>query len=78
MEQLYDKTRKLAGKHKQTEGHIKDKKGGILTSEGDRMKRRKEHFEEMLNRLTPVNLPDIPPAEEIFHIKCEKSSKLLS
>ena len=35
MKQLYDTTRKLAGKFKQAESSIKDKNGVILTSDGD-------------------------------------------
>ena len=34
---LYDTTRKLAGKHKQVENPIKDKKGDVLTRDGDQL-----------------------------------------
>ena len=39
MKQLYDTTRKLAGKLKQVERPIKDKNGVILTTEEDQMGR---------------------------------------
>ena len=35
-----------------------------------------EHFEELLNRPTPVNPPDIPLAEEVLQINWERSSKV--
>ena len=42
MKQLYDTTRKLAGKFKQAERPIKEKNGVILTSEEDQMGRWRE------------------------------------
>ena len=39
MKQLYDTKRKLAGKYKQADRPIKDKKGDVLTSDGDQLKR---------------------------------------
>ena len=33
MKQLYDITRKLAGKYKHTDRHIKDKNGNVITSD---------------------------------------------
>ena len=65
MKQLYDTTRKLAGKFKQAERHIKDKNGVILTSE-DQMGRWRDHFEELLNRPAPSNPPDIPLASDVL------------
>ena len=50
MKQLYDTTRKLAGKFKHADRPIKDKNGVILTSEEDQMGRWRDHFEELLNR----------------------------
>ncbi|KAK2182861.1 hypothetical protein NP493_333g02107 [Ridgeia piscesae] len=48
MKQLYDITRKLAGKYKHTDRPIKDKNGNVLTSDEDQLKRWKEHFEKLL------------------------------
>ena len=56
MNQLYDTTRKLAGK--QAETPIKYKNGVILTSEEDQMGRWRDHFEELLNQPAPSNPPD--------------------
>ncbi|KAK2167820.1 hypothetical protein NP493_1256g00007 [Ridgeia piscesae] len=75
MKQLYEITRKLAGKYKRTDRPIKDKNGNVLTSDEDQLKRWREHFEELLNRPPPQNPPDIPPAEEVLQINCERPSK---
>ena len=55
MKQLYEITRKLAGKYKATDRPIKDKNGNVLTSDEDQLKRWREHFEELLNRPPPQN-----------------------
>ena len=75
MKQLYDITRKLAGKYKNTDRPIKDKNGNVLTSDEDQLKRWRENFEELLNRPPPQNPPDIAPAEEVLQINCERPSK---
>ncbi|KAK2183036.1 hypothetical protein NP493_326g00029 [Ridgeia piscesae] len=56
MKQLYEITRKLAGKYKRTDRPIKDKNGNILTSHEDQLKRWREHFEELLNRPPPPRI----------------------
>ena len=66
MKQLYETTRKLAGKYKQADRPIKDKKSDVVTSDGDQLKRWRERFEELLNRPAPENPPDIPPADEVL------------
>ena len=55
--------------------HCRKSRDDILTSEGDQMKRWKEHFDELLSRPTPVNPPDSPPVEEILQINCERPGK---
>ena len=75
MKQLYEITRKFAGKYKRTDRPIKDKNGNVLTSDKDQLKRCREHFEELLNRPPPQNPPDITPAEEVLQINCERPSK---
>ena len=74
MKQLYDITRKLAGKYKHTDRPIKDKNGNVLTSD-EELKRWREHFEELLHRRPPQNPPDIAPAEEVPQINCDRPSK---
>ena len=75
MKQLYEITRKLAGKYKRTDRPVKDQNGNVLTSDEDQLNRWREHFEELLNRLPPQNPPDITPAEEVLQITCERPSK---
>ena len=75
MKQLYDTTRKLAGKFKQAERPIKDKNGVILTSEEDQMGRWRDHFEELLNRPAPSNPPDIPLPSEVLEVNCERPDR---
>ena len=55
MKQLYEITRKLAGKYKRTDRPIKDKNGNVLTSDEDQLKRWREHLEELLNQPPPQN-----------------------
>ena len=68
MQQLYDTTRKLAGKFKKSERPIRDKNGMGLNRWAD-------HFEEMLNRPAPQNQPDIQPAETDLPIDCNKPTR---
>ena len=75
MKQLYDITRKLAGKYKHTDRPIKDKNSYVLTSDEDQLKRWRKHFEELLNRPPPQNSLDITPAEEVLQINCERPRK---
>ena len=75
MKQLYDTTRKLAGKFKQAERPIKDKNGVILTSEEDQKGRWRDHFEELFNRPAPSNPPDIPLASEVLEVNCERPDR---
>ena len=75
MKQLYDTTRKLAGKFKQAERPIKDKNWVILTSEEDQMGRWRDHFEDLLNRPAPSKPPDIPFASEVLEVNCERPDR---
>ena len=76
MKQLYDTTRKLAGKFKQAVRPIKDKNGVSVTSEEDQMGRWRDQFEELLNRPAQCNLPDIPLASEILEFNRNLRSQL--
>ena len=64
MTQLYDTTKKLAGKLKKSELIIRDKTGTVLTGVDTQLNRWAEHFGELLNRPRPHNQPDIQRAEE--------------
>ena len=76
MKDLYDTTRKLTERYKQTDKPIKDKQGKTLTTTEEQLERWAEHFNERLNRPAPEDLPDIPPAAAVLPIKCGKPSRL--
>ncbi|KAI0235174.1 hypothetical protein LSAT2_014355 [Lamellibrachia satsuma] len=75
MKQLYDTTRKLAGKFKKSERPIRDKNGSVLMGADKQLNRWAEHFEELLNRPAPQNQPDIQPAETDIPIDCNKPTR---
>ena len=75
MKQLYDTTKKLAGKLKKSERPIRDKNGTVLTGVDKQLNRWAEHFGELLNRPRPQNQPDIQPAEEDLLINCNKPTR---
>ena len=75
MKQLYDTTRKLAGKLKQAERHATDKDVVILSREEDQMGRWRDHFEELLNRPAPSNPPDITMASDILEVNGERPDR---
>ncbi|VDP20283.1 unnamed protein product [Schistosoma margrebowiei] len=55
MKQLYDTTKKLAGKYSKPERAVKDKKDRPITEIQQQRNRWIEHFEELLNRPAPMN-----------------------
>ena len=75
MKDLYMITKKLAGKFNQTVKPVKDKQGNPISTTQDQRRRWAEHFKEVLNQPVPVERPDIPPADTILPINCEKPSK---
>nr|KAG5686182.1 hypothetical protein BaRGS_012400 [Batillaria attramentaria] len=75
LKDLYQVTKKLAGKFQQTDKPVKDKNGHPLTTTEEQLKRWAEHFRELLNRPVPETPPDIPPAETELPINCDKPSK---
>ncbi|PFX30003.1 Transposon TX1 uncharacterized 149 kDa protein [Stylophora pistillata] len=76
MRDLYDTTRKLAGKFQQTSSQVKDKEGNILTREDEQLKRWAQYFNDLLNRPPPPELPIIPEASAELNVNCGKPSKL--
>ena len=72
---LYQTTKKLAGKFQQTDMPVKDKDRKPLTTVEVQLKRWTEHFRELLSHPAPELLPDIPPAEIELPISCEKPTK---
>ncbi|VDO89011.1 unnamed protein product [Schistosoma curassoni] len=62
MKQLYDTTKRLAGKYSKPERPVKDKEGRPITEIQQQKNRWVRYFEEFLNRPTPMNPPDIEAA----------------
>ncbi|VDP42401.1 unnamed protein product [Schistosoma margrebowiei] len=62
LKQLHDTTKKLSGKYSKTERPVKDKEGKPITETQQQRNRWVEYFEELLNRLAPMNPPDIKAA----------------
>ena len=75
MKQLYDTTKKLAGKFKKSERPIRDKNGTVLKGVDKQLNRWAEHIGELLNRPRPQNQPDIQLAEEDLLINCNKPTR---
>ena len=74
MKDLYDLTKKLAGKKSSTSKPIKDKHGNTLTKQEDQLRRWGEYFEELLNRPpSPIPLA-IPKAKLMFDVNTTKPS----
>ncbi|VDP58149.1 unnamed protein product [Schistosoma curassoni] len=62
MKQIYDTTKKLAGKYSKPERPIKDKADKPVTEIEEQRNRWLEHFEELLNRSASLNPPNIETA----------------
>ncbi|VDO53360.1 unnamed protein product [Schistosoma margrebowiei] len=62
VKQLYDTTKKLAGKYSKSERPVKDKEGKPITEIQQQRNRWVEYFEEFLNRPAPTNPPDMEAA----------------
>ncbi|VDO84442.1 unnamed protein product, partial [Schistosoma margrebowiei] len=62
MKQLYDTTKKLAGKYSKPERPVKNKESKPITEIQQQRNRWVEYFEELLNRPAPMNPPDIEAA----------------
>ncbi|VDP54452.1 unnamed protein product [Schistosoma curassoni] len=74
MKQLYEKTKKLAGKYSKPERPVKDKEGRLITEIQQQWDRLVEYFEELLNRPAPMNLPDIKAAHTDLPIDLNPST----
>ncbi|VDP27536.1 unnamed protein product [Schistosoma curassoni] len=62
MKQLYDATKKPAGKYSKPERPVKDKEGKPITETQQQRSRWVEYLEKLLNRPAPMNPPDIETA----------------
>ena len=63
LKDLYDTTKKLAGKTSKPQRPVKDKEGKPIIGEEGQKKRWMEHFEELLNRPAPQDPPHIQQAD---------------
>ena len=59
MKRVYDTTRVLSGQKTVQSKPVKDKNWVVLTRTEDQLNLWKEHFQEVLNRPAPENLPDL-------------------
>ncbi|VDO67877.1 unnamed protein product [Schistosoma curassoni] len=66
MKQLYDTTKKLAGKYREPERPVKDKEGKPITEIQQQRNRCVEYFQILLNGPVPMNPPDIEQHTQIF------------
>ena len=75
MKDLYELTRKLAGKKSPASKPIKGKHGNTLTKLEDQLKRWGEYFEDLLNRPPAPGSLVIPEAELMLDLNTEKPSQ---
>lgn len=54
---------------------MKKKNRTVLTKNNDQLKRWAEHFKELLNRPTPTDPSDIPPAETPLQVNTNNPSR---
>ena len=71
LRQLYTTTKKLSGKLGKPERPLNDKGGKPVPEEDGQKKRWTEHYEELLNRPAPQDLPDIPSANDHLPVDCD-------
>ncbi|VDO49349.1 unnamed protein product [Schistosoma margrebowiei] len=75
MKQLYDTTKKLVGKYGKPERPVKDNEGMPITEIQQQRNRWVEYFGELLNRLAPMNPPDIEVAHTDLPINVNPPTK---
>ncbi|VDP38139.1 unnamed protein product [Schistosoma curassoni] len=75
MKQLYDTTKKQAGKYSKPERPVKDKEGKPITEIQQQRSSWVEYFEELLNRPAPINPPDIEAAHTDLPIDVNPPTK---
>lgn len=75
LKDLYLTTRKLTGKFRHAQAHIKNSQGVLLTTKEDQVKRWTEHFRDLLNRQPPQLTAEIPIAQNPLEINCNPPTK---
>ncbi|RUS69130.1 hypothetical protein EGW08_023107 [Elysia chlorotica] len=72
---LYDITRTLSGKNRNTSCPIKDKERKAITCDAKQRERWAEHFKKILNRPPPPEPPEIPDASETLEVNMNPPTK---
>jgi len=62
---LYTTTRLMSGRRNNPNRPVRDKRGQLLTSVERQLERWKEHFQEVLNRPTPLNPPQLEQGDPL-------------
>ena len=74
--ELYKITKQICGKFvSSSSGPVKDKLGNLLTTENEIESRWTEHFQELLNRPIPEDIPEISEPEIDLDINLEPPTK---
>ena len=76
MQKLYSISKQLSGKYNKSEKPVKDKNGKSISGVEEQMDRWVEHFEQLLNRASPTDPPDIDIPPPNPNINCERPSRL--
>lgn len=76
MKEVYDITRRLAGKPKVAVRPVKDVDGTVLTNQSDQLKRWAEHFGKLLNRLPLAEPARIEPTGNPLEMDTSKPTRL--
>jgi len=58
---LYEITRELSGRFRNTCKPVRNETGGLLRSAEEEMHRWRKHFQTVLNPDEPLNLPEVKP-----------------
>jgi len=72
--ELYQITKRLAGKKSTQSQHVLSKDGETLTAPKEQFERWREHFQDLLNRPLPPNPANIPPAHRTPNVKVDPPS----
>ncbi|VDQ07095.1 unnamed protein product [Trichobilharzia regenti] len=74
---LYQTTRKLWGKSSTQIKPVKDDNGKSITKEVEQRKHWAEHFERLLNRVSPTTRPTIPTMEAELPVNIESPTRIV-
>ena len=75
MKGVYEATKKLCGKYSRPEVPVKDRNNARLIGQEAQLQRWAEHFQELLNRPSPDEPPDVQPADTGLDINCDAPTR---